>query len=43
MLSAYRENTLNGEKLLKLSISLLIIEQHEKNFRSSLSSLDRSD
>jgi hypothetical protein len=37
------ENTLNGEKVIKLNISRLIIEQHEKNFRSSLSTLDRSD
>jgi hypothetical protein len=29
------ENTLNGEKCIKLSISRLIREQHKKNFRSS--------
>jgi hypothetical protein len=43
MLSAYMENTLNGEKVLKLSISRLIIEHHEKNLRSSLPTLDRID
>jgi hypothetical protein len=41
--SAYIETMLNGEKVLKLSISQLIIEQHEKIFRSSLSTLERSD
>jgi hypothetical protein len=37
------ENTLNGKKVLKLSISRLIIEHDEKNFRSSLPTLDRFD
>jgi hypothetical protein len=37
------KNMLNDEKVEKLSISQLIIEQHEKNFRSSLSILDRFD
>jgi hypothetical protein len=38
--SAYMENTLN---VLKFYISRLIIEEPEKNFRSSLSVLDRFD
>jgi hypothetical protein len=37
------ENTLNGEKSIKFCISRLIIEQHEKNFRFSLSILDWFD
>jgi hypothetical protein len=32
-----------AKKVLNLSISRLIFEQHEKNFRSSLLTLDRSD
>jgi hypothetical protein len=41
LLAAYVENTLNGEKVFKLSISRFIRGQHEKNFRSSLSAQDR--
>ncbi len=33
----------NGKKVLKLNTSQLIIELHEKIFRSSLFILDRSD
>ncbi len=43
LLSAYMENLLNGKKVIKLSISRLIIEHHEKHFRSSLPTLDRID
>ncbi len=32
LLSAYLENMLNGEKVLKVRISRLIVEQHEKKF-----------
>jgi hypothetical protein len=43
LFSAYMEITVNGEKVLKLSISRLIIEHHENNFRSFLPNLDRFD
>jgi hypothetical protein len=36
LLSAEMENTLNGEKMLKLNITRLIVEHHETKFRSSL-------
>ncbi len=39
-LSAYMENTPNGEKVLKFYISQLIREQREKKQKSSLSIQD---
>jgi hypothetical protein len=43
LLSACMGNTLNGEKVLKLNIPRLVIENHEINFRSSTPDLDRFD
>jgi hypothetical protein len=43
LFSEFMENTLKGEKSIEISVSPLIMEQHEKIFWSSLSTLDRSD
>ncbi len=37
----YMQNSLNGEESIKFRIFWLIIEQHEKTFRSFLSILNR--
>ncbi len=37
------ENTLKSEKSVKIGISRLIIEHHEKHFRSTLPPLNRFD
>jgi hypothetical protein len=43
LFSAYMKNTQIGKRVSKFCISQLLIEQHEKNFRSSFSALDRFD